>query len=45
VASLAVIAEALDDIVLSFYMKYGFQQFRQEPMKLYLPMKLIEALF
>ena len=45
VASLAVIAEALDDSALSFYMKYGFQQFRQESIKLYLPMKFIEALF
>ena len=34
VASLAVIAEALDDSALSFYMKYGFQQFRQESIKL-----------
>lgn len=45
VASLAVIAEALDETALSFYLKYGFQQFRQEPMKLYLPMKYIEALY
>lgn len=39
VASVAVIAEAL-----SFYVKYGFQQFRQESMKLYLPMKSVEEL-
>jgi len=44
VASLAVIAEALDEQALGFYAKYGFQQFRQEPMKLYLPMKSIEEL-
>ena len=44
VASLAVIAEALDERALSFYMKYGFKQFNQEPMKLYLPMKSIEEL-
>jgi predicted GNAT family N-acyltransferase len=44
VASLAIIVEALDDQAVSFYTKYGFQQFQQEPMKLYLPMKLIEAL-
>ncbi|MFM7603306.1 MAG: GNAT family N-acetyltransferase [Pseudanabaena sp.] len=44
VASLAVIAEALDKRALSFYIKYGFKQFRQEPMKLYLPMKSIEEL-
>lgn len=44
VASLAVVAEALDERALSFYVKYGFQQFRQEPMKLYLPMKSVEEL-
>jgi predicted GNAT family N-acyltransferase len=44
VASLAVIAEALDESALSFYLKYGFQPFKQEPMKLYLPMKSIETL-
>jgi predicted GNAT family N-acyltransferase len=42
VASVAVIAEALDEEALSFYIKYGFQQFRQELMKLYLPMKSVE---
>ena len=41
VASLAVIAEALDDKAVSFYIKYGFRQFKLEPMKLYLPMKSI----
>ena len=45
VASVAVIAEALDEEATSFYMKYGFQQFREERMKLYLPMKSVEALF
>lgn len=44
VASIAVIAEALDEEAVSFYMKYGFQKFRQESMKLYLPMKSIEVL-
>lgn len=44
VASLAVIAEAFDERALSFYTKYGFRQFNQEPMKLYLPMKSIEEL-
>ncbi|MGQ4648348.1 hypothetical protein [Lyngbya aestuarii] len=39
VVSFTVIIEAL-----SFYRKYGFEQFRQEPMKLYLPMKSIEEL-
>ncbi len=44
VSSLAVVAESLDDQALSFYLKYGFQQFRQEPMKLYFPMKSVEEL-
>lgn len=44
VASLAVIAEALDERALSFYTKYGFKQFDQAPMKLYLPMKSVEEL-
>jgi predicted GNAT family N-acyltransferase len=44
IASLAVIAEALDEKALNFYIKYGFQKFRQNPMKLYLPMKSVEEL-
>lgn len=42
VASLAVIAEALDEVALNFYTKYSFQRFRQHPLKLYLPMKSVE---
>ncbi|WP_414579028.1 GNAT family N-acetyltransferase [Anabaena sp. CCY 9402-a] len=45
VASLAVIAEALDEEALSFYIKYGFRQFKQDSMKLYLPLKSIEELY
>ncbi len=44
VASLAVIAEALDEKAANFYQKYGFQPFKQNPMKLYLSMKSVEAL-
>ncbi|MBE9225599.1 GNAT family N-acetyltransferase [Phormidium sp. LEGE 05292] len=44
VASLAIIAEALNERVANFYQKYGFQSFKQEPMKLYLPMKSVEEL-
>lgn len=44
VASLAVIAEALDESAANFYMKYGFQPFKQNPMKLYLPIKSVEKL-
>jgi len=43
-ASLAVIAKALDEEALNFYVKYSFQQFKQNPMKLFLPMKSIEEL-
>ncbi|MGF1539267.1 MAG: GNAT family N-acetyltransferase [Pleurocapsa sp.] len=42
VASLAVIAEAIDSTALNFYLKYGFKQFSGEPMKLYFPMKSVE---
>ncbi len=44
VASLVVVAEALDDRASSFYSKYGFQAFRGNPLKLYFPMKSVEAL-
>ena len=45
VASLAVIAEALDESAVSFYLKYGFQRFKQHSIKLYLPMKSIALLY
>ncbi len=41
IASLAVIAEALDESAASFYLKYGFQRFKTQPEKLYLSMKSI----
>ena len=44
VASLVVIAEALDESAVNFYLKYGFQPFNQNPMKLYLPMQSVEKL-
>ncbi len=45
VASVAVIAEALNATAASFYQQYGFQPFTQEPLKLYLPMQTIASLF
>jgi GNAT superfamily N-acetyltransferase len=45
VASLAVIAEALDEEAARFYIKYGFQAFQQQPLKFYLPMKSVAQLF
>ncbi len=41
VASLAVVVEAIDENAVSFYQKYGFRQFKQYPLKLYLPIKSI----
>lgn len=45
IASVAVVVTALNEKASSFYIKYGFEPFSQEPMKLYLPMKSIEKLF
>ncbi|OWY65926.1 GNAT family N-acetyltransferase [cyanobacterium TDX16] len=44
VASLAVVAEALDEQAVTFYQKYGFQVFKQHSMTLCLPMKTVEEL-
>lgn len=44
VASLAVIAEAIDEKAVNFYRKYGFCAFGQNPMKLYFPMQSIREL-
>ena len=44
IASLAVVAESLNEKASSFYLKYGFQPFKQDPLKLYLPMKSIAEL-
>jgi predicted GNAT family N-acyltransferase len=45
VASLAVVVDALDQRAASFYQKYGFQQFKQHPLKLYLSMQSVAQLF
>ncbi len=44
IASILVIVEALDEKAVSFYLKYNFKQFKQNPMKLYLPMESVEEL-
>ena len=44
VASLAVIAEAIDEKAVNFYRKYGFRSFVNSPMKLYFPMQSIREL-
>jgi GNAT superfamily N-acetyltransferase len=44
IASVAVVAEALDESAVNFYQRYGFQSFRDDAMKLYYPMASIAAL-
>ena len=44
VASLAVIAEAIDEKAVSFYRKYGFRSFSSREMKLYMTMQSIKEL-
>jgi predicted GNAT family N-acyltransferase len=43
VASLAIVVEAIDENAVRFYQKYGFRQFKQYPLKLYLPIKSIAS--
>jgi predicted GNAT family N-acyltransferase len=40
----AVVVDALDESAKRFYLKYGFQELTDDPLHLYLPMKLIEKL-
>ncbi|MEM7590962.1 MAG: GNAT family N-acetyltransferase [Cyanobacteria bacterium P01_A01_bin.83] len=44
IASLAVIAEAIDEKAVSFYRKYGFRSFSNNTMKLYMTMQSIKEL-
>ncbi len=44
VASVAVIADAKDERGTLFYTRYGFLPFPDQPLRLFLPMKVIEAL-
>ena len=44
VASLAVIAEAIDEKAVSFYQRYGFRSFSSREMKLYMTMQSIKEL-
>lgn len=43
VALLAIVVEAIDENAVSFYQKYGFQEFKQYPLKLYLPINSIAS--
>lgn len=41
----AVIVDAKNKQLISFYQKYGFIQFPDQPLKLFIPMKVIRNLF
>jgi len=45
IASMAVVAEAMDERAARFYAKYGFEPFGQDALQLYLPMGAIAKLF
>lgn len=45
VASTAVVVDAKSEVSLSFYLKFGFIQFVDEPLRLFLPMTTIKKLF
>lgn len=44
VASVAVMVDAKDDAGASFYARYGFQPLPDQPLRLFVPMKMLEAL-
>lgn len=44
IGSMAVVVDAKDEKAISFYQKYGFIVFSDQPHKLFLPMKVIENL-
>ena len=45
IAGIAVIVDAKNTQANSFYLKYGFIQFPDQPLKLFIPMKVIKNLF
>ena len=40
----AVVVDALDESAKNFYLKYGFNSLTDDPLHLYLPMKVVERL-
>jgi GNAT superfamily N-acetyltransferase len=44
VAAMAVVVDAIDDAARSFYERYGFERFEDEPYRLFLPMTTIARL-
>lgn len=45
VSSFAVIMDAKNEQVIPFYQKYGFIQLPEQPLKLFIPMKVVRNLF
>ena len=45
IASVAVVVDAKDDTVVSFYRRYGFVAFPDQPNRLFLPMAVVDQLF
>lgn len=45
IAGIAVIVDAKNAQAHSFYLKYGFIQFPDQPLKFFIPMKVIKNLF
>jgi GNAT superfamily N-acetyltransferase len=45
IGAAAVVVDAKNEAALGFYLKMGFIQFRDDPMRLFLPMKTVEKLF
>lgn len=45
IASFAVVVDAINDKAVNFYKKYGFVEFRDEPMRLFIPMSTVDDLF
>ncbi len=45
IASVAVVVDAKDDTAVSFYRRYGFISFADQPRRLFLPMAVIEQMF
>ena len=45
IGAAAVVVDAKNEAALGFYLKMGFIQFRDDPARLFLPMKTVEKLF
>jgi GNAT superfamily N-acetyltransferase len=45
IGAAAVVVDAKNEGALGFYLKMGFIQFKDDPMRLFLPMKTVEKLF